>query len=309
MSIAPPGSRNTLAARAEGFRRSAAGVAATDAVKATIRTATVATSGLRPPPELLVIGAKRGGTTSLWRYLDSHPGVLPTVPRLQNIKGTYFFDENWGRGERWYLSHFPTKIARSLTERRLGYPPVAFEASPYYLFHPLAAERARSVAPDALVVAVLRDPVERAFSHWKERRNHTEHLDFAAALAAERERTAGEEQRLIQGRIATSFAHRHETYVAQGCYAPMLERWIDAFGRDQLIVTAAEDFYADPQALCDQITDRLGLDRHVLDNTDPYNAEPSSDMQAGIRSGLRAQLAPHIEAVEDLLGRAMPWHG
>src|SRR5690606_30078061 len=134
-------------------------------------------------------------------YMQEHPGVLPTFPRAQEIKGTYFFDENWHRGERWYLSHFPTVERRRWVERRLGRPPISFEASPYYLFHPLAPQRARTVAPDALVVALLRDPVERAYSHWKERRNHTEHLSFAEAIAAEEERTQGEEDRLRKGEV------------------------------------------------------------------------------------------------------------
>jgi hypothetical protein len=121
------------------------------------------------------------------------PGILATFPRAEQIKGTYFFDEGWHRGERWYRSHFPTDRVRSKAAQRLGYEPIAFEASPYYLFHPHAPDRARQVVPDALVVAVLRDPVERAFSHYKERRNHTEQLTFAEALAAEPERTDGEE--------------------------------------------------------------------------------------------------------------------
>lgn len=266
------------------------------------------TAGHRPPPDLLVIGAKRGGTTSLWRYLDEHPGVLPTFPRAQNIKGTYFFDENWERGERWYLSHFPTSARRRLVERKLGSPPVAFEASPYYLFHPLAPRRARAVAPGALVVALLRDPVERAYSHWKERRNHTEDLPFEEALAAEADRTRGEEDRLRTGEIAVSHAHRHQTYVAQGCYAPMLERWFDAFGRDRVIVSSSEEFYADPQAFCDGLTDRLGLERHRLATTEPFNAEPSRGMPPDVRVALAERLSPHIADVEALLGRRMPWH-
>lgn len=291
----------------ERVRRSRPGTAATTAAKRGLRLVGLATADLRPGPDLLVVGAKRGGTTSLWRYLSEHPGVLPTFPRAQQIKGTYFFDEEWHRGERWYHSHFPTTARRRLAARRLGHPVVAFEASPYYLFHPLAPERARQVVPQALVVAVLRDPVERAFSHWKERRNHTEALGFAEALAAEEERTRGEEARLVAEPQATSLAHRHQTYVAQGCYAPMLERWFAAFGRDRVLVAASEELYADPQAFCDQVTDRLGLPRHRLASVDPWNAEPSADMDPAIRAELTARLTPHVLATEALLGRSLPW--
>ena len=291
----------------ERVRRSTPGVAATDVAKRALRVVGLATADLRPGPDLLVIGAKRGGTTSLWRYLSEHPGVLPTFPRAQQIKGTYFFDEEWHRGSRWYRSHFPTTATRRLAARRLGHPTVTFEASPYYLFHPLAPERAHLVVPDALVVAVLRDPVERAFSHWKERRNHTEELGFAEALAAEEVRTRGEEARLAADPLATSLAHRHQTYVAQGCYAPMLERWFSAYGRERVLVAASEELYADPQAFCDQITDRLGLPRHPLRSVDPWNAEPSAGMDPEVRAGLVEHLTPHIEATEAVLGRSLPW--
>lgn len=292
----------------ESLRRTAPGEAVIATAKVALRWTGQATAGFRPGPELLVVGAKRGGTTSLWRYLSEHPGILPTFPRAQQIKGTYFFDQEWHRGVGWYRSHFPTMASRQLVARRLGYQPVTFEASPYYLFHPLAPARAHSVVPNALVVAVLRDPVERAWSHWKERRNHTETLEFGDALAAEDARTSGEEERLRRDHAAVSFAHRHQTYVAQGCYAPMLERWFDAYGRDRVVVWAAEDFYANPQGLCDEITGRLGLPAHRLSSVDPWNAEPSRGMDAEIRAELTERMRPHITAVEDLLGRQMPWH-
>ncbi len=288
-------------------RRGPLGRAATDGAKRALRAYGVATAGRRRGPELIVAGAKRGGTTSLWKYLHDHPGVLPTFPRAEQIKGTYFFDEEWHRGERWYRSHFPTDHQRAKAADRLGYKPVAFEASPYYLFHPHAPARAHQVVPGALIVAVLRDPVERAFSHWKERRNHTEPLPFAEAIAAEAERTGGEEARMLADPTVISPAHRHQTYVAQSRYAPMLERWFDAFGRDQVLVTAAEEFYADPQILCDEITGRLGLPRRDLGTPEPFNSEPSADMDPDVRVRLRAELRSDIEAVEQLLGRPMPW--
>lgn len=89
----------------------------------------------------------------------------------------------------------------------------------------------------------------------------------------------------------------------------MLERWFDAYGREQVLVTAAEEFYADPQAFCDVITDRLGLPRHDLGDPEPFNSEPSADMDPQVRARLREELAPDIAAVEALLGRSMPWDG
>jgi hypothetical protein len=304
MTVAPP---RTDAGRVAQFRRSATGEAATDAAKAVLRAAAVATAGARPTPELLLVGSKRGGTTSLWRYLIEHPGVLPTVPRAEKIKGIYYFDENYHRGDQWYRSHFPSRARRAAASRKLGYEPVAMDASPYYLFHPLAPERARATVPDAQIVAVLRHPVERAFSHWKERRNHTEALSFADAIAAEEVRTRGEEEQIRSHPDYVSFAHRHQTYVAQGTYAPMLERWFAEFPREQVTVLAAEEFYADPQALVDELCRKLSLPTHQLSSVEPFNAEPSAGMDPKVRAELTERMAPGIAAVEELLGRQMPW--
>jgi hypothetical protein len=289
-------------------QRSSLEVTARGAAKRVVRRYGMATADLRPVPDFLVIGAKRGGTTSLWNYLAEHDGVLPLFPRPERIKGLYFFDEGWSKGERWYRSHFPTTATRALAARRLGHPVVAGEASPYYLYHPLAPARAAAVAPDALVIASLRDPVERAWSHFKERRsNGTEPLDFPEAIEAEPQRLAGEEARIEKDDGYLSFVHRHMSYVDQGRYAPMLERWFDAYGRDRVMVEISEEMYADPQAAVDRVTDRLQLPRRTLRHPEPYNAEPDRGFDPAVRARLTELLAPDIAAVEDLLGRRVPW--
>ena len=140
-------------------------------------------------PDFLLVGAKRGGTTSLWRYLSEHPDVLPLFPGPEKLKGMYYFDEKYRTGDRWYRSHFPTRGRARRSTR--GIRTVVGEATPYYLYHPLAPVRAHAVVPDAHILVVLRDPVERAYSHYKERcANDTEPLSFADAIAAEPDRLA-----------------------------------------------------------------------------------------------------------------------
>lgn len=279
-----------------------------EALKRGLRAYSMATASLRPLPEFLLIGAKRGGTTSMWRYLAEHDGVLNLFPRPENIKGTYYFDENYARGERWYRSHFPTVAARTLAARRFGHPVVAGESTPYYLYHPLAPRRARALVPDALIVVVLRDPVERAFSHFKERRsNHTETLSFTEAIDLEPARLNGEEARILEDRGYISFSHRHSSYLDQGRYAPMLERWFDAFGRERVLVEISEEMYADPQTSVDRVTDRLGLPRRSLRHPEQHNAEPDESLDPAVRARLRELLAPDVAAVEDLLDRSLPW--
>ena len=290
------------------LRRSRPGAVATDAAKSALRAVGMVTASVRSPPDYLVIGAKRGGTTSLHAYLAEHPGVLPLFPRPQKIKGTYFFTDEWPRGPRWYRSHFPTTITRRRAARHLGYDPVAGDSSPYYLFHPLAPARAASMVPEARVIALLRDPAERAFSHYNERRsNGTEPLDFEDAVEAEGERCAGEEERILADPTYVSFAHRHQSYLGQSRYALPVRRWLDAFPNGRVLVLPAEELYRDPQGTYDRICGHLGLPEHTLRDPRVHNAVPSAALDPSTRARVRAALADDVGDLERLLGRPMGW--
>src|SRR5215207_413890 len=98
-----------------------------------------ASSNARMLPTFLVVGAKRAGTSSLYRYLTAHPEVRPCV----SGKGTHYFDVSFGRGWRWYRSSFPLAVRGGITG----------EASPYYMFHPLAPSRIAAALPDARLIS------------------------------------------------------------------------------------------------------------------------------------------------------------
>ena len=90
-----------------------------------------------------MIGTQRGGTTSLYRYLQQHPCVVPAVLN----KGIHYFDTNFDRGPSWYRSHFPTTVSMALRRRSAhAERAITGEGSPYYIFHPLAAERIADLA-------------------------------------------------------------------------------------------------------------------------------------------------------------------
>jgi hypothetical protein len=181
------------------------------------------------------------------------------------------------------------------------------DASPYDLYHPLAPARAAQLMPDAIVVALLRDPVERTFSHWKERREHTETLSFEDALAAESTRCAGEEERLLADPHAVSFAHRHQSYLGQSDYLPMLERWNAHFAPGRFLAWISEEFYAEPQAHMDMLTALLALPRRPILDARPYNAVPAADMDPATRRDLVEHFRPRVERLAEYLGRELPW--
>jgi hypothetical protein len=243
----------------------------------------------------MVIGTKRGGTTSLAAYLYEHPRVLPPVPARLAPKGVRAFDEHPERGGLWYRSHFPTFLRRGPARAPRA---VAAESTANYFFHAEQAARAAALAPNARAIVSLRDPVERAWSHWRERtRRGSETLSFEDALDAEAERLAG----LPVGERANI------AYRAQGCYAEFLPAWRDAFG-DRLLVLFAEELYADPPATYARVLAFAGLEPHELARYEAWNYQPSTQpMDPETRASLRAFYEPFDERLEALVGRPVPW--
>jgi hypothetical protein len=283
--------------------------------KRAVRSYGVATAARRPLPDFLIIGAKRAGTTSLYYSLLRHPQIAPMFPSAERFpmrhdqKGVHFFDAEYARGQRWYRAHFPTEGSRSRRARSVGAPVITGEASPYSLYHPLAAERAAALLPATTrFIVLLRDPVERAHSHYREQfRNGVERLTFEEAIAAEPERTRGEEARIVTEPGYRSYAHEQQSYVAQSEYVVGLNRWFDHFDRKQFLLRRSEDFYEEPQAVYCEILAHLGVEPKPLADDEAWNAAPNSGLDPNTRDMLRERLRPSVDALHQTLGRRFNW--
>lgn len=313
--VAGPGSRPGPAEMRIHMIPGTVGAAARQAGSQAFRVMGAATARYRPDPDFIVIGAKRGGTTSLYYDILKIPAVLPLfpssrwLPKRMETKGTHFFDTHYRRGENWYRSYLPTRWARQRAAEVLGGRVAVGEASPYYLFHPLAAERAARMVPNVRLIAILRDPVMRSYSHWKERRrNNAESLNFADAVAVEGSRLAGEEDRLRSEPDYYSYAHEQQSYVAQSMYARALRPWIERFGRENLLILISEEYYADPGASLAQVADFLGIRGGPVGPGEHLNTAAGVALDPGVREQLTPVFAADIEELEEMLGRALPWH-
>lgn len=262
------------------------------------------TAGLRATPDLLICGAQRCGTTSMYQALRQHPAVLRPVAR----KGVHYFDDvTYLRGMQWYRSHFPLQAHLQARSRRVGERARTFESSPYYLFHPAAPGRIAADLPGVKVLILVRDPVERAYSaytHESARGYETE--TFAAALALEDERLAGEEERLIADPGYSSHAHRHQGYVRRGRYIDQILRMVEALGADNVHVVDAEDFFTDPGPVWSEVTRFLGISLGAP-TFRRHNARPRSDMPAALRSELAERFEDADRRLEQWWGRTPSW--
>jgi hypothetical protein len=252
------------------------------------------TASLRGRPDFLILGAQRSGTTSLYRYLAEHPAVAR--PLRKEIQ---YFTLHHGRGERWYRAHFPVA----------GRQRLSFEATPYYLFHPLAPTRAAATVPGAKLIALLRDPVARAFSHWQHNASRgLETVGFDAALDAEAARLAGEGERLAADPTYRSDAHRLWSYTARGQYAEQLERWLAHYSREQLLVLRSEDLYERPAETHRRVLAFLELPAAELDTYPRYTRRTSTaQMSEAARARLTTHFRPHNERLAALLGHDPGW--
>lgn len=261
------------------------------------------TAPLRMLPDFLIIGAQRCGTTSLFKTLVQHP--LVARPFLR--KGVHYFDTQYANGPRWYRGHFPVAATSGL--RRLGRGrPLTGESSPYYMFHPQAAARIAADLPSVKLIALLRDPVERAYSaHAHERARGFETEDFERAIALEPERLRGERERVLAEPGYESPAFQHQAYLTRGRYHEQLSRIEDLVGRERLLVVDSQDFFDAPQQPFSEVLDYLGLAWDDGITFEQHNARSRSPMSDQLRAELLEYYAEPDDQLASWWGRTPSW--
>jgi hypothetical protein len=262
-----------------------------------IRARTVA-SAFRPLPDFMIVGAQRSGTSSLFKYLRGHPDLAASLR-----KETEYFSRRYGEGEAWYRAHFPIR-----RERRA----LAFEATPDYLFYPPTPQRVASDLPDARFVVLLRDPVERAFSHYRHMcRLGFERMSFEDAVRDEGARIGGEASELKRDPMHYSRDLLRYSYAARGRYAEQLERWFVSFGPSRFLIVRSEDLFGDPSAVFDSVLRFLEVrpwqPRAFANHS--YRTTPGDGVTvpAAPAAMLREILEPDVQRLEALLGWPMGW--
>jgi hypothetical protein len=261
------------------------------------------TSRGRVLPDFLIIGTQRGGTTSLYKYLVQHPNLSHAL-----TKELRFFDLNYHRGMSWYRSRFPSRRHRETVRRRRGVELMVGEASPDYMFDPHAPARVARDLPEAKLIVLLRDPVDRAYSHyWHQFKRRHESLSFPEAVAAEPQRLAGELERTLADPSYVSFERHHHSYLARGIYVDQLAAWMELIPRNRFLIERSEDFFQDPPAVFDRVLEFLNLPEHRLTEYETFNAFSSGEMDPELRARLVEYFRPHNRRLYEFLDRDFGW--
>ncbi len=257
-------------------------------------------------PDFLVIGAGKAGTTFLYHLLGQHPHVEPAAS-----KELHFFDNRFEQGVEWYRQNFPAPRQKD------GRTTITGEATPF-MFRPLVPERVAEVVPRARLVALLRNPVNRAYSSYQQmvRRKGTTRTF---------EEIVEKEKRLL---LETSQldGHRREEYFAaaddeassrftgnclsKGLYVDHLTRWADHFDEEQMLILKSEDFFTRPQEILRQVFGFLDLPEWEPDPSEfkrKRNSRKYDKMSPETRRSLEEFFEPHNRRLYDYLGRDLGW--
>ncbi len=254
-------------------------------------------SGLRTLPNFLIIGAQKGGTTSLYAYLAQHPNVAEAL-----TKEVHYFDYHYSQGLSWYKAHFP--LASRMKDKITG------EATPYYLYHPHAASRVQQLLPNAKLIILLRDPVERAYSHYNmgNKFNKENRESFETAVSEEEGRIRNDWKKMVANPGWESTNVQNFSLVDRGDYLPQILRWEAHFPKTSMLFLKSEDFFQDPVAITKQAWKFLGLEAIELANPDTKN---KGMYKSKLKPETRQQLEKYFEKKnQDLfkhLGKNFDW--
>lgn len=261
-------------------------------------------------PNIFIIGAQKAGTSSLYEYLIQHPLVAEG-----KHKEISFFDQNihYQQGLVYYHSQFPPRW-------RHDKGTLSVDASPDYLYYPETMARLYDYAPDACLIVVLRDPVERAYSSWNMYRTRgpkglwlsPEIYDYADLInkwmalepfptfeeAIEPELTNGDDLDL------------EPAIIRRGIYHEQIKRVLFHFKREQLLVVDTKELSEKPVKVMQKLIEFLGLppfDWQSINYKTHYQGQYESKIKAETEKRLRDFYTPHDHALHDLLGESFSW--
>ncbi|EAW37328.1 sulfotransferase domain-containing protein [Lyngbya sp. PCC 8106] len=257
---------------------------------------------IKSRPDFLIVGAQKAGTTSLYNYLIQHSNVIEN----NSFKEIHYFDkfQNYQRGFGWYLGYFPSKKQK---ENKL-----TLDATPEYLYFQHIPQLIKKDLGNIKMIAILRNPVDRAYSAWKMYHSFSENPhDHLRNIADKRTfpEAIEEEQKGIK------FEYPYD-YINRGKYAEQLENYYKHFAKESLLILNFNQLKDDLDNLLNSVCDFLSLERFSSEklqelketkyNYGKYNfAKSESDLQ--VIQQLKDDFIPYNEELYNLLGYRYTW--
>jgi len=260
------------------------------------------TKSIRVLPDFIIIGSAKSGTTSLYSYLIQHPSIFPS-----EIKEVTFFNYKSEIKINEYRSFFPSKFTKFFVKCLIKKKFVTGEASTAYFIDPTVPEKVKKILPEVKLIAILRNPVDRAFSNYLgQLRVKNEKIPFEEAIEEEGRRRSIMVQKMInqnKGSISSN-----PPYLYTGIYHLHIKKWLEFFPSEQIFVINSDEIKKEPVKILNQVFQFLDLDPYNpkdlrLKNMGEYDIKMNSKM----RKKLVEYFKTHNEQLSQLLGRSFDW--
>lgn len=263
------------------------------------------TSSMHTLPDFLIIGTAKSGTTSLFEHLIKHPSIFPPLAQQPN-----FFTSHYHKGESWYRSFFPSIITKNLTEIVKKQKFLTGEASTQYYWYPHAAKRAKSLLPNAKIILLLRNPIDRSYSQYQMelKKGNEELFSFEEAIEQEDERINEEYKKMLQDGHYYSKKYTIQSYLTKSIYANYIEEWFKYFPRDQFLFLNSEEFHSDTSKVYKKTLNFLGISEINFDNYEVFRAAKYEEMNSSTRKKLSEFFKPHNERLYKLIDMNFHWN-
>ena len=262
----------------------------------------ILTSRLRVLPNVMTIGEMKCGTTSLYNYLRLHPNFF-----VSSKKELYFFSKDpvYNTGINWYKSFFPTILTKNYFEKIKKQKMMIYEGTTDYLFQSNAPDRIAKLLPKTKFLVILRNPVDRAFSHYHHNVNNgfENETTFETAIKLEPKRLLEYENLGLTNTRWSAYS-----YLKRGIYVDSLKRWLKYFNKNQFLIIKNEELGKDPQKILDSICNFLEIPKF-----EKFNWEKSmigkynSKMNLKTREFLIEYYRPHNKKLSELLELDFDW--
>jgi hypothetical protein len=255
-------------------------------------------------PDFIIFGVSRSGTTSLYQYLSQHPNIEPSV-----VKELRFFDMYFDRGINWYRMNFPSKWQKFVFTKLKHKKFITGEASGAYLQNPHTPKRIHNLNPNMKLILLLRNPVDRAFSHYKRKiKNGSEKLSFEEVIEKEKSRINGEHEKMEKNEKYYSPIYHSLAYITTGLYAIRLKHWLKYFSMRQILILENGEFLREPEKVYNQAIKFLDLPEWKLSTYRKFSKQDLNiEMNPKTREKLLEYCKPFNEELYSLIGKRFDW--
>jgi len=271
--------------------------------------------GSKSLPEVIIIGAQKSGTSALFNYMSQHPELLGSYK-----KETHYFDSlNYDKGISWYARNFPP-VSKNI---------ILFEATPSYIYRNWCAERIYRFNKNVKLIAVLREPLSRAFSAWNmarqvflsERRDTIVQSSFGIQrddiksgmtnlLTAEHFKNFSECVKIEMEIINSGSDAPVPNFIRRGIYVEQLNKYFKFFNKEQVLIIDHNNLLSKPEFVLRKIEDFIGVNNIDWSDKDmgkKHIGSYNSEIDNATKNLLNNFYHPLNQQLFDLIGQKFDW--